>query len=256
VTDAAADDEIGKLFAVPPAAFVKERDAIVKALKAAGRRDEAASTAKLPRPSASVWAVNQIARQAPALVARLVAATARLQTGEHGNYAGAVAEHREALKSLRFEAERILEAGAIRATPELLARVAHDLRAGVMDVETRSLIERGRLVRDVVEEDSLSPFEQELPPAPPPAPRAAAGKDDRAQEKQKEAAAEAARLAHERRLRELREAVAAAQATSERAEADVDRARHALAEAERRMGAARDAAAKAVAALEAAEQRR
>ena len=255
MTDPASDDEIGKLFAVSPAAFVKERDAVVKALKAAGRRDEAASVAKLPRPSASVWAVNQMARQAPALVARLVAATARLQTGEHGNYAGAVAEHREALKSLRFEAERVLEAGAIRATPDLLARVAHDLRAGVMDPETRSLIERGRLVRDVVEEDALSPFEQELPPAPPPASKAAAAKDDRAaQERQKEA--EAARLAHERRLRELRDAVAAAQATIERAEADVEGARRALAAAEHRLSAARDAAAKADAVLEAAEQRR
>lgn len=259
MTDAETDDELGKLFAVPPAAFVKERTAVVKALKAAGRREEAASVEKLPRPSPSVWAVNQIARQAPALVRRLVAATERLQTGEHAGYAGALAEHREALKALRFEAERILDAAALRSTPELLARVTHDLRAGVMEPETRPLLERGRLVRDVADEGSLSPFAQELPPVSPAAPKAAAAETSAAAEdtiKAKDAArlAEAARVARERRLQQLRESLAAAQITGERAEADVDAARRALADAERRLVAARASVAEASAALDAASE--
>jgi hypothetical protein len=247
VTDAETEDEIGKLFAVPPAAFVKARNGVVKALKAAGRREEASAVEKLPRPTASVWAVNQLARQAPTLLRRLVVATERLQTGEHAGYAGAMAEHRDALKALRFEAERILEGAALRSTPELLARVAHDLRAGVLAPETRPLLERGRLVHDVADEDALSPFAQELPSMAPAAATAAAAQDD-------VKAKEAARLARERRRQELREALADAQATSDRAEADVDAAGRALADAEQRLAEARAAVAEAVAALDAASE--
>ena len=75
------DDDIGRLYSVPPADFVGERNAIVKKLKAAGRRQEAATVEKLPRPTLSVWAVNQIARQEPALLRRLADATAGLQGG-------------------------------------------------------------------------------------------------------------------------------------------------------------------------------
>ena len=73
------DDDISRLFSVRPADFVGERNATVKRLKAAGRRDDATTVGKLPRPTLSVWAVNQIARQEPALVGRLADATAGLQ---------------------------------------------------------------------------------------------------------------------------------------------------------------------------------
>jgi hypothetical protein len=250
VTDAEIDDELGKLFATPPAGFVKARTAVVKALKAAGRRDEAAGVEKLPRPSASVWAVNQLPRQAPALLRRLVEATERLRTGDHAGYAGAMAEHREALKALRFEAERILETAALRSTPELLARVAHDLRAGLLYPETRPLVERGRLVRDVAEDDVLSPFAQELPSRSPASP---ANDDDKGKAEQAKAR-EAARLARERRRQQLREAVAAAEAKRERAEAEVEAARRALAAAEERLTVAARAVADATAALDAASE--
>src|SRR5438552_8225005 len=104
------DDDIGRLYSVRPADFVGERNATAKKLKAAGRREVAATVEKLPRPTLSVWAVNQIARQEPALVRRLADATAALQGGNRGEalrYADVLAAHREVLKSLRLKAEEI-----------------------------------------------------------------------------------------------------------------------------------------------------
>src|SRR5436305_13799173 len=104
------DDDIGRLYSVPPAGFVGERNAIVKRLKAAGRRQEAALVEKLPGPTLSVWAVNQIARQEPALLRRLADATAGLQSGNArggASYPDLLAAHRDVLKALRLKAEEI-----------------------------------------------------------------------------------------------------------------------------------------------------
>ena len=155
------DDDIGRLFSVRPADFVGERGALVKELKAAGRRDDAATVEKLPRPTLSVWAVNQIARQEPALVRRLADATAGLQGGNAGgssSYAEVLAEHRDVLKALRLKAEEILNGSGVRPAPDLLSRVVHDLRAGISSPESRPLIESGRLVRDVADDSAVNPF--------------------------------------------------------------------------------------------------
>jgi len=252
--------ELDRLHAVRPADFVKARDALARALKAAGKREEAAAVGKLPRPTPSVWAVNQLARHVPALVQRLGEATARLQEGGAGPYAEALAAHREVLKVLRAKAEEILEAAELRPTLEVLSRVVHDLRAGILNPESRPLVESGRLVRDVADEGTANPFEQELAAAvagvaakasAPPADSGAASR--RAEAQAQARAREEARLARLRRLKQLREAVAAAEAARERDETAVAGARRALADAERRLEASRAALAAAAAALAAAE---
>ena len=172
------DDDIGRLFSVRPADFVGERNATAKKLKAAGRRDDAATVEKLPRPTPSVWAVNQIARQEPALVRRLAEATAALQGGNRGEaarYSDVLAAHRDVLKALRLKAEEILDSAGLRTTPDLLARVVHDLRAGISSPESRPLIESGRLVRDVADDSDVNPFAG----APETAPRPSASSDRR-----------------------------------------------------------------------------
>ena len=63
---AQADDDhaapaVGDLFTVRPEEFVAARNAVVKALKAAGEREEAAKVATLRRPSAVDWALNCVA---------------------------------------------------------------------------------------------------------------------------------------------------------------------------------------------------
>jgi hypothetical protein len=263
-----APDAVDRLYAVKPADFVKERNAAAKMLKAAGKREEAARALKLPRPTPSVWAVNQLARHVPALVQRLVEATARLQAGGEGTYAEALAAHRDVLKQLRAKGDEILAASEMRPTLDVLTRVVHDLRAGVLNPESRSLIESGRLERDVPDEGAANPFEQELPFAPPaaaqlaptagqsapgaapkPAPAADAGRARRAEVR----AIEEARVARLRRLKQLREAVAAAETARERDAKAVEGARRLLSDAEAKLTDAEAALAKARTALAAAE---
>jgi hypothetical protein len=260
VAAAGTDVEIDRLYAVRPADFVKERNAAAKALKAAGKREEAARALKLPRPTPSVWAVNQLARHVPALVHRLVEATARLQAGGEGSYADAVAAHRDVLKQLRAKAEEILEASEIRATLDVLTRVVHDLRAGVLDPESRALLESGRLERDVAEEGAANPFEQELPFASPasakPSPGAAKSSSSAEAERERRAEARAieeARVARLRRLKQLREAVAAAETARDREAKAAESARRALADAEAKLADSESSLAKARKALAAAE---
>lgn len=246
-TDAAVD----RLFAVRPADFVKERNAVVKALKGAGRREAAARLEKLPRPAPSVWAVNQLARHVPGLVRRLAEATARLQAGGAGTYADAVGAHREVLKELRAKAEEILEASELRPTPEVLTRVVHDLRAGILSPELRPVIEAGRLERDVPEEGTANPFAQELPERPPAARPAPAGAPDGpAGGREARRLQEEARVARLRRLKQLREDVASSEAARDRGEKAVAAARRALEEAERRLSDSSSALETARAALE------
>jgi hypothetical protein len=254
-TDEANDttDTIDRLFAVRPADFVAERNAVAKALKAAGKREEGARALKLPRPTPSVWAVNQLARHVPALVRRLVEATVRLQAGGDGSYADALAAHRDVLKALRAKAEEILEASELHATLEVLARVVHDLRSGVLVPELRPSIESGRLERDVADENTANPFEQELPFPVPAASKAAPAPDTERAQREATRALEEARVAKLRRCKQLREEVAAAEAAVARAEQQSQAARRSLQEAERVLAASRTALSQASAALKAAE---
>ena len=273
-----SDDDIGRLFSVRPADFVRERNAIVKKLKAAGRRQDAAMVDELPRPTLSVWAVNQIARQEPALLRRLVDATAGLQGGSAAGasrYADVLAAHRDVLKALRAKAEELLNASGFRSAPDLLSRVVHDLRAGISSAESRPLIESGRLVRDVADDSEANPFAGAPEIAPPPARQArthdpapdrndatdapaarereTARAREAAREKEAARAREEARAFRRRRIDNLRERVATARAASERDERALEAARRALKEAEHRRELTGAALAEAVAALQAAE---
>ncbi len=277
------DDDLGRLFSVRPADFVRERNAIAKQLKATGRREDAARVEKLPRPTLSVWAVNQLAWKAPALLQRLAQVTAGLQggnAGEASRYADLLAAHREVLKALRLEAEEILNVAGFRAAPELLARVVHDLRAGIASPESRPLIESGRLVHDLADDTEANPFAgaPEAAATPTTRPRAdsradastnawAAAEPDEAaareqararareaaREQEEARAREEARAFHRRRIENLRQRVATARAASERDERELEAANRALKEAERRLERSRAGLADAVAALQAAE---
>src|SRR4051812_50173322 len=53
------------LFRVPPDRFVAERDALVKELRSVDRDDDAAAVKALRKPTATVWALNQLADRDP-----------------------------------------------------------------------------------------------------------------------------------------------------------------------------------------------
>src|SRR5688572_23227291 len=97
---AAAD--MDRLFTARPEEFVRERTALVTALRGAGDDGRAREVARLRKPSMAQWVVNQLARQATPDVDRLLDAVTRLRRGGGGN---AAQDHRAALRALTGHAE-------------------------------------------------------------------------------------------------------------------------------------------------------
>jgi len=123
-----------ELFAVPPAEFVAARDALAKELRAAGRDAEAEEVAALRRPTAPVWAVNQLARRAPEELAELLESSERVRRDQLRGASGdelraAMAAQREAMARLERAAEQILRGAGLQSSPGALRTVQSTLQA-------------------------------------------------------------------------------------------------------------------------------
>lgn len=107
--DSAAD----QLYGLDTDTFVSARDQLVKALRAAGRRDMAAEVKALRRPTVIAAALNRVLRTSPTDREALIAAAQALAEGQHRLLAGDVvdlaglqAAHRAAVATLADRAER------------------------------------------------------------------------------------------------------------------------------------------------------
>jgi hypothetical protein len=140
------------LFRVPPEGFTAARNRLVAELRKSGEVAVAASVAKLPRPTPVVWAINQVARQDPAAVARLVEAVERLKQTQlgHGSVdmpAAAKAYH-EAVQALAERSLGQLAAAGRSVTAAVRARLTQTLTASVTNGALRESLRAGRLNRE------------------------------------------------------------------------------------------------------------
>jgi hypothetical protein len=267
-------DAADSLYETAPAEFVKARNALVKSLKAQGQRDEADRISRMVRPTASVWATNQVARRAADLIERLADVTNRLQGGvqrDRDRYAAAINEHRELLNQLRARVEELLAGAGLRGAPPVIAAAVQNFRAGLMDDAIRPLLLRGRLEHDVPLDAGgalfgMSALDLGAPPPPPPAARHPHGardhaggrkhEDEQARERERREQARAlarARADAERRVHGLRKTAESAAHARAKRESEVDHARRQLAGAEHALAAAQSAEREALAAVDAAE---
>jgi hypothetical protein len=146
--------ELDDLYGLAPDEFVPERGALAKALRAEGRRDEAAAVAQLRKPSAAAWAVNQLVRSAGDGVDELFAAGDAVREAQADVLAGrgdarelrdAGGRERAAVESL-VDAARGMLSDASAAT---LERVADTLHAAALDESARAAVREGRLEREL-----------------------------------------------------------------------------------------------------------
>jgi hypothetical protein len=152
-----AADEADDLYGLPLDAFVPERDALVKRLRADGRGDEANEVKALRKPSVAAWAVNQVVRTQPKESRALWQAGDALIAAQEALLAGkgdaaalrtAVEDERAAVDGL-LEAARGLLTGEGRDLGETtLERVRETLHAGAIDAEAREDVAAGRAVRE------------------------------------------------------------------------------------------------------------
>jgi hypothetical protein len=152
-----AADDAEALYGLPLDAFVPERDALAKRLRAEKRRDEADEIKALRKPSVAAWAVNQAVRSQPK-VARalwdagdaLVAAQEDL-LGGRGDAAGlrAAAEgERAALDALLDAARGLLTSEGRDLGEGTIERVRETLHAAAIDPAAREDVAAGRATRE------------------------------------------------------------------------------------------------------------
>lgn len=98
------DARIDELFDLPPEEFVSARDALTKALRGEGLREDAAAVKALKRPTPAAWALDQLARRHPDDLELLLArgrAAAAAQADALGGGPGGGDELRSALRAHR-----------------------------------------------------------------------------------------------------------------------------------------------------------
>ncbi|MBI5498451.1 MAG: hypothetical protein HY904_25845 [Deltaproteobacteria bacterium] len=197
-----------RLCRIPPEQFTAERDALVRELKSAGRKEDAAEVKALRRPSTALYAVNQAARQTPEQVQALLSLTQRVLTAQR---AGApAAEVLEATRQQRAVLQSLVDAARAFA-PDADDRVRAILSAAATSPAATEQLRAGVMLQEPTAAD-LSELLQA--PAPPPG-VAHIGQLRREQDERAErerAAEEQRRAARAKRLAELEQEVARAEA--------------------------------------------
>ena len=163
--------EVDELFTMAPAEFVPARNALAKALKADGHRDEAAAVAALRRPTVPDWALNSVALQDPDVVADAVDAAEHLRSVQAAalgdpsaapDLREAMAQARQASGALRKAAEDVLRRAG-RPAGDMSALTSR-LNETMVHPGLLSQLHAGRLGTAAV--DALDPFSG-APAAPP-----------------------------------------------------------------------------------------
>jgi hypothetical protein len=226
------DAALDRLYGLPAGEFTAARDALARELRGAKRRDEAAEVKGLRRPTAPAAAINQLAREEPALMDALLDAARglrevqeRLLEGEAGRdelRAAADAERR-AVGALVAAAGGLPEAPSAAA----LEKVRATLHAAATDDAVRDAIARGRLDREAESSGAWGAFpltvDVSASPSDAPSPRSDAARSKQA----RSAASDAARpkAAGSARSKRARSDAAPAQEETSSTPSAADRAR-------------------------------
>jgi hypothetical protein len=240
------------LYGLPLERFVAERSGLAKELRSQGRREEAATVAKLPKPSVAAWAVNQLVRTQHRAIAELFEAGDALQSAQSDVISGrgsasalreAADRERAAVRTLSAAARGLLTGEGHALTGATLERVTETLHAAALDPEARDEVHDGCLTRELkhIGLGSGSP--------PAAAPRRSGRARDQA-ERERRARLEAARKAEA----DARHAAEHAAQELQRAQERRDRAAQSLRAAEQALSEATDRAEEAARALREAQQ--
>jgi hypothetical protein len=220
------EKELDSLFAAPLDEFVAERDALAKRLRADGDREAADRVKALRKPSAAVWAVNQLARRQQKDYRALLEAGDKLRKAQEQVLGGeppetlqeAASDERKLVERLTETGRAILEVAGHKPTEAMVRRVGGTLHAAATRPDLREAAEHGRLEH----EEETSGFGFDLLSGVPKAPKRKQVDDKRARER---------REAAEQRVQEAREELAAAKQEAKDAAAEVKRLTRELARA-------------------------
>lgn len=146
------------LYGLPLDRFVAERDALARALRADGRREEAVEVGALRKPSIGAWAVNQVVRTQGRTVAELFDAGDALREAQEDVLAGrgdarglraAGERERAAVDALVNAARGLLTSDGHELSAAVIDRVADTAHAAAFDDTARAEVRAGRLEREL-----------------------------------------------------------------------------------------------------------
>jgi hypothetical protein len=152
------DAEIQHLYGLPLGEFTKERNALAKRLKKAGREDDSETVEGLPKPTPSAWAVNMLFQRQRDRMDILLDAGRRARVAQGEAVAGAGAEAlrdaigaaRILIEDLRRRAEAILSEGGGRTPSRAVSeRIATNLQSLAFSPSAAEAAQRGWLDRDL-----------------------------------------------------------------------------------------------------------
>ncbi len=234
--------EIDDLYGVPLDRFIPERATLVRGLRSAGERDQAAAVAALRKPSVAAWAVNQLIRTRRAEVDALLRAGDALREAQAAvlsrgadarDLRSAADQERRAVDDLVDTARGLLSSSGQELSATTLERVADTLHAAALDDDARTQVSDGRLVRELRHVGLGAGLGDAFAPAPAQS-RPATGVTAKRETAKQRRSAEAAQ-------REREAARKQARAAERDAAREVDRAERALRVAEDRRDRAADA---------------
>jgi hypothetical protein len=252
--------ELDELYAADLGEFTRARNELVKRLRKEGAGDEAAHVAGLKKPTAAVWAANQLAREARKEVDAMLDAGHRvreaqrkaLAKGDPRELERAQQAQNASVRGLLGRAREILRERHGSASDATIDRLGATLRAASVDEDGRELLARGRLTEELEPAgfEALASMAALLEKSPKARQSAAAKqerdrvadlregvRDAKARESELRVAARDAQRTADRARKEAERLQAAADRAAERAEAaagEVEEAEARLAEAQKR----------------------
>jgi hypothetical protein len=144
VTEPDVEELLDELYATEPQAFISTRERIVRELRAAGHREQAATVARCRRPTAAADAANRIARTDPDGLRALVSIGARLRDAHVTAVRDPAA--RDDLRRLQRDRRVLTEQLAAKA-PAHHEDVARAFAAAAVDGDVAAIVLAGRLER-------------------------------------------------------------------------------------------------------------
>jgi hypothetical protein len=147
---------VDDLYGLPLAEFTPERNALVKRLRSAGKREEADEAGAARKPTVAAWAVNQLVRREKKQLEALISLAAELRKAQAALVGGGEAadvlslseRERGLVRELVVKAAAILSESGGRASEATLDEVGETLHAAALDEEAGAAVAGGRLVKE------------------------------------------------------------------------------------------------------------
>ena len=141
-----------RLYAVAPKDFTRARNALAAELRASHDPGAAREVARLRRPSAALWAVNQLTRHARPALERFLDAVDRLRRAQLSDPRGAMEAmraERAQLEALVAQAETALQEAGYAPSAEMRRRISDTLLGAAADRRHAEALKHGRLSEEL-----------------------------------------------------------------------------------------------------------